>query len=64
MVLALKKLDRLYGSLVVHADRVRAVLGGRLVGESALAGVAHTIALFVNRATASFRALVVRRPVS
>lgn len=96
VVLALKKLDRLYGSLaeivdaegrpasrvlgfvpldqglqeqvpfslVVHEDRVRAVLGGRPVGEFSLAGVAHTIALFVNRATASFRALVVHRPVS
>ncbi len=95
VVLALKKLDRLYGSLmetvdaqgrpafrllgfvpvdqglqeqvpfslVVHEDRVRAVLGGRPVGELPLAGAAHTMALFVNRATASFRALVVHRPV-
>ncbi|MBA2591905.1 MAG: hypothetical protein M3495_02325 [Pseudomonadota bacterium] len=95
VVLALKKLDRLYGSLteivdaegrpasrllgfvpvdqglqeqvpfslVVHEDRVRAVLGGRPIGEFPLAGVAHTMALFVNRATASFRALVVHRPV-
>jgi len=90
VVLALKKLDRLYGSLmeivdaegrpasrvlgfvpvdqglqeqvpfslVVHEDRVRAVLGGRPIGEFPLAGVAHTMALFVNRATASFRALI------
>lgn len=96
VVLALKKLDRLYGSLVeimdaegrptsrllgfvpvdqgweelvpfslvVYEDRFRAVLSGRPVGEFPLAGVAHTIALFVNRATASFRALVVHRPVS
>lgn len=87
VVLALKKLDKLYGdaegrpasrvlgfvpldqglqeqvpfSLVVHEDRVRAVLGGRPIGEFPLAGVPHTMALFVNRATASFRALVVRR---
>ncbi|MGQ0594104.1 MAG: serine/threonine-protein kinase, partial [Gammaproteobacteria bacterium] len=87
VVLTLKKLDRLYGSLaeivdtegrpasrilafvpvdrglqeqvpfslVVHEDRVRAVLDGRPVGEFPLAGAAHTIVLFVNRATASFR---------
>lgn len=96
VVLALKKLDKLYGSLteivdaegrpasrlvgfvpidqglqeqvpfsiVVHEGRVRAVLGGRPVGELPFAGVAHTIALFVNGATASFRGLVVHRPVS
>lgn len=96
VVLALKKLDKLYGSLmeivdaegrpasrvlgfvpldqglqeqipfslVVHEDRVRAVLGGRPIGEFPLAGVPHTMALFVNRATASFRALVVHRPAS
>ena len=45
-----------------YEDRVRAVLGGRPIGEFPLAGVAHTMALFVNRATASFRALVVHRP--
>lgn len=96
VVLALKKLDKLYASLVeipgtavrtaprilsfspvysgfieqitfslvFHKDRVRAVLGGRVFGEFPLNGSAHAIVLFVNGATASFRDLVIHRPVS
>ncbi|MGH8593941.1 MAG: serine/threonine-protein kinase [Gammaproteobacteria bacterium] len=97
LVLALKKLDRLYGSLVEVSDEarpekrsrilhfapvdsgllahvpftllvyprgVRVLLGGRSWGEFPVQGSAQGIALFVKGATASFRDLVLHRPVS
>ncbi len=51
-------------SLSVQTDRIGAVLAGRPVGEFPLAGSAHAVTLFVNGATASFRALLLRRPAS